>query len=79
VGTHCVGNKSKEISQKIFEEGVVFILGRICSSDFPSIRTMFSDAFEIVVDKFNMLDRKPEGTPATQPRSRHLEAAEEPG
>ena len=61
-----VWNKSAEIAEKYLKKGgAVYIEGRIRSRDYTDKNNVQRRFYEIVADKFNMLDRKPEGTPAT--------------
>ena len=60
-----VWNKSAEIAEKYLKKGgAIYIEGRIRSRDYTDKNNVQRRFYEIVADKFNMLDRKPEGTPA---------------
>lgn len=60
-----VWNKSAEIAEKYLKKGsAIYIEGRIRSRDYTDKSNVQRRFYEIVADRFNMLDRKPEGAPA---------------
>ena len=61
-----VWNKSAEIAEKYLKKGsAIYIEGRIRSRDYTDKNNVQRRFYEIVADRFSMLDRKPEGAPAT--------------
>jgi len=61
-----VWNKSAEIAEKYLKKGgAVYIEGRIRSREYTDKNNVQRRFYEIACDRFNMLDRKPEGATAT--------------
>lgn len=60
-----VWNKPAEIAEKYLKKGsAVFVEGRIRSRDYTDKNNVQRRFYEIICDRFSMLDRKPEGMPA---------------
>jgi len=64
--TIVVWNKQAEVAEKYLKKGgAVYVEGRIRSREYTDKNGVQRRAFEIRCDRFNMLDRKPEGATAT--------------
>ncbi|MFI5134631.1 MAG: single-stranded DNA-binding protein [Chitinophagales bacterium] len=62
----AVWGKQAETAEKYLKKGsAVYIEGRIRSREYNDKDNIQRRAYEIVCDRFNMLDRKPEGATAT--------------
>ncbi|HYV91336.1 MAG TPA: single-stranded DNA-binding protein [Chitinophagales bacterium] len=62
----AVWNKSAEIAEKYLKKGnLIYLEGKISSREYTDKDNVKRRFYEIRTDRFNMLDRKPEGTPST--------------
>ena len=58
----AVWGKQAEIAEKYLKKGgAIYVEGRIRSREYTDKENIQRRAYEIVCDRFNMLDRKPEG------------------
>ena len=62
----AVWNKSAEIAEKYLKKGsLIYLEGKITSREYTDKDNVKRRFYEIRTDRFNMLDRKPEGATAT--------------
>src|SRR5262245_8843704 len=62
----AVGGKQAEIAEKYLKKGsAIYVEGRISSRDYTDKDNIQRRFYEIRVDRFHMLDRKPEGATAS--------------